>query len=52
MVYKSKIDAWLFLIFVGLPLGLIFGIAFGETPGTVELIIFVPATGAVWLLFA
>ena len=52
MIYKSKIDAWLVLVILGLPLGLLFGIAFGETTSTAELIIAVAAIGAVTLLFA
>lgn len=52
MIYKSKIDAWVVLILVGLPLGLLFGIAFSETVSMVELIIVGAATGAVTLLLA
>ena len=52
MVYKSKIDTWVVLILVGLPLGLLFGVAFAETPSAVELIIVVPAVGAATLLLA
>ena len=50
MVYKSKIDAWIVLILVGLPLGVLFGLIFAETASTAELIIMVAVIGAVTLL--
>ncbi len=50
MVYKSKIDTWLVLVALGLPLGVLFGVAFGETLSTAEWFIVVAAIGAATLL--
>ncbi|MXY88954.1 MAG: PH domain-containing protein [Gammaproteobacteria bacterium] len=57
MLYKSKIDTWLVLIIVGLPLVLLYWIVFAEVSGSVELTIVVAAFGAalllpVWILAA